>query len=181
MAIGTVLDPTVIVERLTAPAGPPLLTIADATVGFRHDIYWRSWDWVVEEWGRLIEMDGGRAVFWRHSPPMGKEINLMLEQLDGFLDQVDASVIGLANCGACTMRTIHDALRSLDRGLPTVSVATEHFEDLARSLATRSGRDELRLQLLPYPLEGRPELDVRLIAREYYPALLATLGVKVSS
>lgn len=181
MALGTVLDPTSTVTPRRDPAGPPLPAVAGSTVGFRHDIYWRSWDWVVEEWGRLVERDGGTAVFWEHRPPTGKETDTMLAELDAFLGKVDAAVIGMANCGACTMRTIHDALRSLDRELPTVSVATQHFEDLSRALATRSGRDEIRLQLLPFPLEGLPEDEVRQIARDHYPALLATFGAQTTT
>jgi hypothetical protein len=176
MTLGTVLDPTAKVTPRRDPAGPPLPDVSGRTVGFRHDIYWRSWDWVVEEWGGLIERDGGTAIFWEHSPPTGKETDDMLAELDAFLAKCDASVIGLANCGACTMRTIHDVLRSLDRDLPTVGVATAHFEDLSRALAKRSGRDDIRLHLLPFPLEGLPEDEVRRIARDHYPTLRELLG-----
>jgi len=31
--------------------------------------------------------------------------------------------------------------------------------------------------VLPYPLESRPEAEVRQIAREHWPRLLETLGV----
>jgi hypothetical protein len=31
--------------------------------------------------------------------------------------------------------------------------------------------------VLPYPLEERPEAEVRQVAREFYPKLLGMLGV----
>jgi hypothetical protein len=34
----------------------------------------------------------------------------------------------------------------------------------------------LRVHVLPYPLESRPEDEVRAIAREQWPAFLETIG-----
>ncbi|MFC5210355.1 hypothetical protein ACFPM0_27850 [Pseudonocardia sulfidoxydans] len=148
-------------------------------MGLRRDIYWKSWDWVTDEWAALFERDGARIAWWRHTPPVGKEATTIDDELDAFLGSVDAAVIGLCNCGSCTMWSVHDALRSLSRNLPTVLVSTEHFESLARTLAAQSGRPEVKVQLLPYPLEGRNEPEVRTIAREYYPHLLLTMGAVV--
>jgi hypothetical protein len=43
-------------------------------------------------------------------------------------------------------------------------------------LASQRGYANLRLKLLPYPLEGRAETEVREIARAHYGTLLETLG-----
>jgi hypothetical protein len=180
MTRGLVLDPTSFVDLGGASAGPPLGSLAGKTIGFRHDMYWRSWTWVVEEWGAMVQADGAAVAYWEHRPPTGKETAGMLESLDAFLAGVDAAVVGMANCGSCTMWTIHDALRSLDRGLPTVVAATEHFVDLARGLAKRSGRGEIRLQALPFPFEGLPEAEVRELARSLYQPMLAVLGAEVA-
>ena len=40
----------------------------------------------------------------------------------------------------------------------------------------RMGRPGMRVHVLPYPLETLPELEVRRLAREHWPAVLATLG-----
>ncbi|MCP4905499.1 MAG: hypothetical protein GY910_11015 [bacterium] len=54
---------------------------------------------------------------------------------------------------------------------------TQEFESLSRTMASNAGWQGLRVQVLPYPLEARPDEEVRQIARESYPELLAALGV----
>lgn len=54
---------------------------------------------------------------------------------------------------------------------------TAEFESLAHTMAANAGRSGLRVHVLPYPLESRPEDEVRAIAREHWPLLLASLGV----
>jgi hypothetical protein len=56
-------------------------------------------------------------------------------------------------------------------------VVTEEFVGLAHRMATHHQRPSLRLLILPYPLEGRPEEEVRSIATDAYPRLLDILGV----
>jgi hypothetical protein len=53
---------------------------------------------------------------------------------------------------------------------------TAEFEHLAHTMAANAGRQSLRVHVLPYPLESRPEADVRAIAREHWVGLLETLG-----
>jgi len=53
---------------------------------------------------------------------------------------------------------------------------TAEFEHLAHTMAANAGRQALRVHVLPYPLESRPEADVRVIAREHWARLLETLG-----
>jgi hypothetical protein len=96
-----------------------------------------------------------------------------------FLDKTDITIIGMCNCGACTMWTIHDTLLSLERNHPTIACSTEHFADLARTLAMRGGRDEIRLHILPFPLEGEGDDYIRQVARDSYPKMLETLGARV--
>jgi hypothetical protein len=62
------------------------------------------------------------------------------------------------------------------RGKTAVAVVTAEFEDLARTMAANAGRAGLRVHVLPYPLESRPEAEVREIAREHWPLLIDTLG-----
>jgi hypothetical protein len=65
-----------------------------------------------------------------------------------------------------------------DRGKTAVAVVTEEFETLAHAMAANAGRPSLRLCVLPYPLESRPEEEVRAIAREHFGSLLRALGVR---
>jgi len=43
-------------------------------------------------------------------------------------------------------------------------------------MAANAGRAGLRVHVLPYPLEARPEAEVLEIAKAHWPKLLETLG-----
>ena len=58
---------------------------------------------------------------------------------------------------------------------------TEEFEALAHTMAANAGRAGLRVHVLPYPLETRSEAEVRAIALEHWPLVLATLGVSAGA
>ncbi len=62
------------------------------------------------------------------------------------------------------------------RGKTAVAVVTQEFESLAHTMSMNAGRPGVRVFVLPYPLETRPEREVRAIARERFADLLATLG-----
>jgi hypothetical protein len=53
---------------------------------------------------------------------------------------------------------------------------TQEFEVLGHRMAANAGHSGLRIHVLPYPLESRPEHEVREIARAHWPKLLATLA-----
>ena len=61
---------------------------------------------------------------------------------------------------------------------PAVVVVTSEFVGIAGQVADLEGHPNLRQLVLPYPLEGRPEDEVRTIAQDAYPRLLKTLGVR---
>jgi hypothetical protein len=65
------------------------------------------------------------------------------------------------------------------QGKTAVVVVTAEFEHLAHTMAANAGRSGLRVHVLPYPLESRPEAEVREIAREHWPRLLDILGAEV--
>jgi hypothetical protein len=43
-------------------------------------------------------------------------------------------------------------------------------------MAANAGRAGLRVHVLPYPLESKPEKEVREIANQHWAKLLETLG-----
>ena len=53
------------------------------------------------------------------------------------------------------------------QGKTAVVVVTAEFEHLAHTMAANAGRVGLRVHVLPYPLESRPETEVREIARDH--------------
>ena len=64
------------------------------------------------------------------------------------------------------------------RGTTAVVVVTEEFASLAHTMVANAGRAGLRVHVLPYPLESRPEAEVRRIAVEHWPQVLAVLGAR---
>lgn len=175
--MAVMLAPRPTVEAEGRPICPPVGPLRGKVIGLRRDKFWISWDWITDEWARRFEEDGAEVVIWR--APVGKGDKAMVEggeEYNRFLDAADVVVSGLGNCGSCTLWAIHDAVGALDRGLPTTAVTSQHFEMLGRTLAGQRGHNDLRVQTLPYPIEGLPEKEVRQIAADHYDALLQTMG-----
>jgi hypothetical protein len=57
-----------------------------------------------------------------------------------------------------------------------VVVVTAVFENLARTAGRAQGYPDLRMLVLPHPMEARPESEVRAIARERFAALVGLLA-----
>ena len=55
-------------------------------------------------------------------------------------------------------------------------VVTEVFENLARTAATAKGFGDLRVHVLPHPMESRPEAEVRALARTHFRDLVRLLA-----
>jgi hypothetical protein len=53
---------------------------------------------------------------------------------------------------------------------------TEVFQNLARTAARAQGFPDLRMLVLPHPMESRPEAEVRAIARARARELLGLLA-----
>ena len=56
-------------------------------------------------------------------------------------------------------------------------VVTEEFAAIATQIATLNGHNDLRQLVLPYPLEGLADEEVKTIANDAYPHLKKILGV----
>jgi len=72
---------------------------------------------------------------------------------------------------------VHDAVVALSEGKTAVAVVTQEFEALAHTMAANAGRPGLRVLVLPYPLETRPEEEVREIARQHWRPFLRSIGL----
>jgi hypothetical protein len=70
-------------------------------------------------------------------------------------------------------------VRLEERGLPAVAVVTGSFEDLAYRMREHNSHPDLKVLVLPYPLEDRPQDYIREVARAAYPQLLSLLGATV--
>ena len=99
------------------------------------------------------------------------------KHIDELAEQVDAAIVGLGTCGSCTTFTIKDAVTVEQHSKPVVAIVCEEFIVHGRNVATHLGHRDLKILVLPYPLEARPEPELRAIADEYYPKVLELLGV----
>ena len=59
--------------------------------------------------------------------------------------------------------------------MPAVVVVTEVFENLARTAARAQGYPDLRILVLPHPMESRPDAEVRAITAARFRELVALL------
>jgi Fe-S cluster biogenesis protein NfuA len=173
----TVLDPTSDRVHGNRDPGPDVGPLAGKRVGLRVDVLWAAYDQTVDEWIPLLKRCGATVSTWRRAQGLkGREGQEHQAEYDAFVGSVDVIISGLANCGSCTSWSVKDGLNALNRGLPAVVAVTEHFVDLARTLATDAGRPGLRLLPLDPSLNVLDEQRVRASARAAFPRLLESLG-----
>ena len=182
----TTTDPTTIwVRRPTAkPAGDvsaPAFTldrpVRGLTIGIRADRAWRSWQLISSIWADRLQRDGAATIEVETGAQMGQPGADDRKEIEELAGVADAAIVGLGTCGSCTTFTVKDAVTFEDHSKPVVAIVCEEFVVHGRNVATHLGHGDLKILVLPYPLEARPEDELRAIADEYYPAVLELLGV----
>jgi hypothetical protein len=163
-------------QREDAPAYVLDRPIAGLKVGLRHEGSWRSWMLIVDEWERFLRRDGAEPVQLKAGGRVGDEGAETAEAVADWAAAVDCGVSGLGTCGSCTSNSVHDAVTLEDAGKPAVVAVCDEFETHGRNMASYLGHANLKILVLPYPLEARPEDELRTIAADYYPRFLALLG-----
>jgi hypothetical protein len=176
MTVGKVLDPTATSLVDEPSIGPDAGTLAGKRIGIRLDQIWRAWDWISEDWAERLRAEGAEVHFWRSCGRSGEEGERMERERTAWLAGIDIAIVGLANCGSCTGWTVRDAIACANRGIPTVAIATAHFEEFTQTLALRGGRSGLRVHVLPYPLNERERDTVMDAGKAHFEPMLVTLG-----
>ena len=59
--------------------------------------------------------------------------------------------------------------------MPTVTIVSDLFLDLAKSIASARGLPELKLAIIPHPLGGLPPEEVRAKAAKAINAIIGSL------
>jgi len=165
-------------ERRAAPAYTLDAPVAGRRIGLRTDGAWRSWVLIAGEWEKRLRDEGAGVVCVETNAQVGDPGRADRRNIATWSDEIDAGLVGLGTCGSCTSFTVHDAVTLESHGKPAVAVVTAEFEMHARNMARFLGHGDLKVLVLPYPLEARPDDELRAIAAEYYPAAMALLGAK---
>lgn len=176
--------PTIWVRRPTAaPAGAVSAPsfrldrpVAGLTIGIRADRAWRSWQLIAAIWDEYLRRDGATTIAVETGAQMGRPGSNDRKQIDELATMTDCAIVGLGTCGSCTTFTIKDAVTVEERSKPVVAIVCEEFVVHGRNVATHLGHGDLKILVLPYPLEARPAEELRAIADEYYPKVLELLG-----
>jgi len=176
---------TIQVRRPTAaPAGDtaaPSFTlgtgVSGLTVALREDRAWRSWQLIGDIWAEYLRRDGAETVTVETGAQVGRPGSDDRKQIDELARTSDAAIVGLGTCGSCTTFTIKDAVAFEQQERPVVAVVCEEFLVHGENVARHLGHGNLKILVLPYPLEALPEEELRAIADEHYPKMLELLGV----
>lgn len=151
--------------------------IAGLRVGLRHEGSWRSWMWIVDEWEGYLRRDGAIPVVLEAGGRVGEEGAETRAAVAEWVREIDCGIAGLGTCGSCTSNSVHDAVELEASGKPAIVAVCDEFERHGRNMATALGHGDIKHLVLPYPLENRPEKEIREIAADYYPVFLELLGV----
>ena len=150
--------------------------IAGLKVGLRHEGSWRSWMLIVEEWQGFLRRDGATPVVVQTGERTAAEGERTRALVAEWAAEVDCGISGLGTCGSCTSWSVHDAVSLEKQKRPAIVAVTEEFAQHAHNMANHLGHKDLKVLVLPYPLEARPEDELRQIALDYYPKFLDLLG-----
>lgn len=172
---------------IRVPTAPPRSTqvaptytldapITGRRVGLRHEGSWRSWLWILDEWERALKDDGAEPVTVLAGGRVGDEGQETRRRIGEWVAGIDVGISGLGTCGSCTSNSVLDAVALEAAGKPAVVAVCEEFVPHARNMAAALGHGDLKVLVLPYPLESRPESEIRAIAAEQYPRFLELLG-----
>jgi len=99
MARITILDPTASPPDVDPHPGPALDAAQGArgAFGLRYDLTWRSFDWVRDEWARMLTEEGAQVTQWCAGDRTGASAESTLAELRGFVADREAVISGLGN------------------------------------------------------------------------------------
>ena len=184
----TVVEPSSSVLTIRRPTAPPLPEtsapsftygqgLEGARIGIRADSAWRSWQYIGARWAKQFEAAGATTEIVLTGAQVGDPRAGDRVTIDRLAAEVDVALVGLGTCGSCTSYTIADAVALEAAGRPVIAIVCEEFATHGRNMARHLGHGDLKVLVVPYPLEARPADELDQIADEYYPKALDLLGI----
>ena len=89
----------------------------------------------------------------------------------------EIAILALGDCGSCTSWVILDAICLEKRGIPTISICSDHFASFAHKLARSHGMDELRILEIKHPVAGLSTDEVKEKTIKLIPSFLYLLQI----
>jgi hypothetical protein len=178
---------------IRTPIAPPAVEVAAPTftvggpvtglrAGIRTDAAWRSWRLIAADWEQRLHKDGVSEVATVETHgQVGRTGAADRSHIGELADVVDFAIVGLGTCGSCTSFAIADAVAIEARERPVIAVVTDEFATHGANMANHLGHGDLRILVLPYPLEARPADELLAISADAYPKAMAMLGVEASA
>jgi hypothetical protein len=163
-------------EKASAPTFELGRAVNGLKVGLRTDQAWRSWSRIAALWEELLEKEGAQPWTVETMAYIGDEGSEDRRNIAAWADEIDCGIVGLGTCGSCTSYSVADAVTVERREKPVIVVVTSEFETHARNMASFLGHGGIKVLVLPYPLEARPDEELDEIAASYFPAALELLG-----
>jgi hypothetical protein len=94
---------------------------------------------------------------------------------DEYAEQVDCVIVGAAFCGGSTYWSLQAAAELQDRGIPTVSLASAAFQDLALFTCRTRGYHELPMLILPDDFETKKPDEMHRLAEAHVDDVVTML------
>jgi hypothetical protein len=96
-------------------------------------------------------------------------------ELDDIAEQCDFTINAVADCGSCTAWSVHDSIELEKRGVATIIVVTDVFEELSKEVAGSMGAANIRMATIAHPLGELKEHEVKERAKKNADRIIATL------
>ncbi len=147
-------------------------SLDDAVIGLVSNS-WVSLDIVYEEVRAALLARSSRTRFVDAAQLKSRKLEPAIE--DDLATRCSAVINGLGNCGGCTTLTTLASVDLERRGIPTVTLVTETFRDLALLAADAAGLPNVRLIVLPFPFETLPRDEILKWAGKTIPLIVGAL------
>lgn len=121
----------------------------------------------------LSESLGNREFQWVRKPAGAPATEEQIQKAASS----EVAIVALGDCGSCTSWVILDAIRLEERGIPTISICSDHFAPFARQLAESHGMKDLRILEVKHPISGINSTEVEEKALNIVQNLLYLLQI----
>ena len=159
-----VLNPTIAVTDKKIRLANRLTTLEGAVLGLLGNRKWNA-DALLEEIGAILARDYGV----RSTVSVAKHSSSRIAQPELFnklVDNCDAAISGIGDCGSSSSFSVCDALELERKGTPAAALVTEALTFNAAATAERLGAAGFVFATVPHPIASLLLGEIREIAQD---------------